>query len=166
MRVNALAKLLNVNKDDLNVFVAKADGDCFYECIKHVLDIDIQILRNLVALQFTEEIYDNYKAICDFSDDLMWIRRCKSLYEAKSLLQLKKLVWADEYALKVIVETYSLTLFIINEGNRDSSTSFDRIGNGQTHIILNRTRRQHYNLIKFVTDVSPIVYDQFVHRNI
>lgn len=166
MRINELAKLLNIDKGDFTVLVAKADGDCLYECIKHDLNVDIQELRNLVSSQFTEEIYENYKAICDFSDDLLWIRRCKSVDEAKTLLKIPKLVWADEFAIKIIIETFPITLFIINEGNRDSSTSFDRIGDGNKHILLNRTRRQHYNLIRLNDNINSIVYDQFVQRNI
>lgn len=171
MRENALAKLLNISKDQISIFVAKADGDCLYACISKVIDnVTINEMRNIVANNLTQEIYDTYKAICEFSDELIWIRRCKCLEDAKELLRIQKLVWADEFAIKTIIESFDITLFVINEGNRESSTSYDRIGFGSIHIILNRTRRSHYNLITFTPNINDeermLIYNEFTQRMI
>ena len=170
MRTNELARLLNIHKDKIDLYVAEADGDCFYSCIKkYIVDITTNDLRHLVASSFKQDIYDTYKAICDFSEDVSWIKRCKTLEQARELIQLPRIVWGDEFALKTIIDTYDLTLFIINEGNRDSNISFDRIGYGNNHIILNRTRRSHYNLITLRnTNDEEIqqIHNQFIQRNI
>lgn len=167
MRTNELSRLLNIHKDKIDLYVAAADGDCFYSCIKKVIDVSIDDLRCLVASSFTEDIYDTYKALCDFYDDLSWIKRCKSLDQARELVSIPKLVWADEHAIKAVIDTYDITLLIINEGNRESKTSMDRIGYGHNHIILNRTRRSHYNLITLQnTNDEEIqqIHQQFVQR--
>jgi hypothetical protein len=97
--------------------IPKAEGSLIEDALSKWPEqsaIDLLLLK-VRAPNFVKEVWArrHYKAICDFSDDLMWIRSCKSLDDAKSLLQLKKLVWADEYALKVIIETYSLICICI-----------------------------------------------------
>jgi len=167
MRTKELAQLLNIDKDKIDLYVAEADGDCFYNCVSKVNGVCVNDLRYLVASSFTEDIYDTYKAICDFSDDVSWIKRCKSLDQAKELLRISKLVWADEFAIKNVIDTYDITLLIINEGNRDSTTSMDRIGFGNNYIILNRTRRSHYNLITLQNTTNEEIqqiHQQFVQR--
>ena len=47
--------------------------------------------------------------------------------------------------------------------------SLVKLGNGKTKIILNRTRREHYNLIHFNSNNEEQItnfYNQFVHQNI
>lgn len=171
MREKELAKMLNIEKEKIKCIVANADGDCFYQCMSIVLNLSTQELRNIVSQNFTEDIYQTYKAICDYADDLIWIRRCKSIDEAKELLAIPKLVWADEFTLKVFVQYFDMTLYIINEGKgRGSTHSFNKVGNGnQHHIILNRTRREHYNLIYFNSDneeETSAFYNQFMNQNI
>ena len=117
MREKELCKILNVDKDLIKCIVVNADGDCFYHCISQIVNVSIQELRNIVASMFTDNIYEDYKATCQFSDELIWIRRCKNVNEAKELLSIPKLVWADEFALSVIIQHFDLTLYIINEGN-------------------------------------------------
>ncbi|GMH81497.1 hypothetical protein TrVE_jg13932 [Triparma verrucosa] len=146
-----------------------ANGDCFFKCISTcVADHTVKELRAMVADALTQETFDMMK--------MMWsakqsgyehMRKCEDL-EGLKVLTLKSgaeegyTVWAETFAIQIISNKLNLVVLILDEEvrGRDNPDRFIAIrpeaaeggeggdvGRDLKYILLQRTRRQHFNLI-------------------
>ena len=161
MRKDALAALLGLAAADFEIRVENASGDCFYLCVVHSLPeqvLSVASLRDVVASGLSVEAFADLQAVCFAVPGYEWVSG-KTLEEARSELRKAEKVWADECAIKTIVDSLGLCLLVVNEGGRGSGgkASLDRIGDPEGEIVvLNRTRREHYNLVVLGEGVDKV----------
>ena len=149
-RTATLKKLLG---DDWSLEFVDADGDCFFACVSKAFDGDptTQQLRDVVADACDDETLESFRAAraagledYDFVDD------CADLDALRARLRVPGgaagCVWADDFALRTIAATQQVGFAILDESARGAGR-FVVIDPQNIMIILQRTRRQHYNLI-------------------
>ena len=149
-RTATLKKLLG---DDWSLEFVDADGDCFFACVSKAFDGDptTQELRDIVADACDDGTLESFRAAraagledYDFVDD------CEDLDALRARLRVPGgaagCVWADDFALRTIAAHQKVGFAILDEAARGAGR-FVVIDPQNIMIILQRTRRQHYNLI-------------------
>ena len=149
-RTATLKKLLG---DDWSLEFVDADGDCFFACVSKAFDGDptTQELRDTVADACDDETLESFRAAraagledYDFVDD------CDDLDALRARLRVPGgaagCVWADDFALRTIAAHQKVGFAILDEAARGAGR-FVVIDPQNIMIVLQRTRRQHYNLI-------------------
>ena len=146
----------SLNRDTaFEVVAIKADGDCLYDCVARCLGAGTTVtdLRDFVAGGISEETYERYKAVSCMSG-YEWVTRMESIDELKAAVREPRTVWADEHALEMIGASLCRLLILDDEGLVHESKyakvgNFDETGENLPILLVNRTRRQHFNLVTY-----------------
>jgi hypothetical protein len=158
---------------DWCVRTLRAEGDCFYLGIQHGLtsEYSVTALRSIVADSLNDNTWEFYQNIKDCSPDYAWVNSCATKEAAKELIVMdvssakrakKNVVWADDFAVQTISNVLKLVICVCNhEAKRESSKYLvisPEVIEGQSSdisfldyevVVLQRTRRSHYNLIEY-----------------
>lgn len=142
----------SLNRDaDFDVVTIKADGDCLYDCVARALGegVTITYLRDFVADGVSQEMFERYKAV-SCMPGYEWVIRMNDLEELKAAIREPRTVWADENALEVIGASLCRLLVLDDEGLIHES-KYVKVGDFRADdlpiVLVNRTRRQHFNLV-------------------
>ena len=145
----------------------KADGDCFYRCVSTALGSQgaptpapsVSSLRSLVSTFITQDTFDMMRYMWEAQQaGYEHMRRCKSLEDLKAMTSRQAsdggyIVWAESHAVQVVANEERLVFLIMNEEvkGRNNPSRFIAIrpekSRADKFLILQRTRRAHYNLI-------------------
>jgi hypothetical protein len=170
----------NLGLPTLTLRVVPANGDCFYTCLSLALGEPhtVQSLRQAVSDAIDEDQLDMFRMAYDAQvPGYEFMRRTRTLEALKSLIlikgsdtQSKLCVWAESFAIQTLATHLRATLLIYDEESRGDSR-FVRISpalpsssssspiptpTSPVHILFQRTRRSHYNLI---TDNGGLAID-------
>lgn len=178
----------------------EAEGDCMYSSIVAAMSSDneeeesgseklFQVLnepqlRGVVAKGVTDEVLKQYA--CDFERGMAhseFMSGVKSLEDLRRQIEMPRLVWGDSYALAelachldIIFLLWSEPLVPLRRYNSGypfvsiPAPPVSRDNKQLRYIMLQHTRREHYNLITFdqkavfrYTDLPPIVIERWSH---
>ena len=149
-RTATLKKLLG---DDWSLEFVDADGDCFFACVSKAFDGDptTQELRDVVADACDDETLESFRAARAAGlEDYDFVDECEDLDALRARLRVPGgaagCVWADDFALRTIAAHQKVGFAILDEAARGAGR-FVVIDPQNIMIVLQRTRRQHYNLI-------------------
>ena len=136
-----------------SVVVAPANGDCFFHCLCEALGNEaasIAGLRGLVADACDAETLELFRVAraagvphyeyVDAVDDVAALRARLRATGADR-------VWADDHAVQTLAAAFGVAVLVVDESARPPRfaavlpDAFDRC------VVLQRTRRQHYNLL-------------------
>lgn len=148
------ATLRKVLGEDWTLQFVPADGDCFFAGVSKALggEPTTQQLRDDVADACDDDTLDSLRATraaglpeYDYIDD------CDDLDALRDRLRVPggkaRCIWADDFAIRTIAAIQCVGIAILDESARGAGR-FVAIGAGAAQVIvLQRTRRQHYNLV-------------------
>jgi hypothetical protein len=134
--------------------------------------LSIEDLRAIVADKVTEEQLSTYKIYAECGiRGYEFIHRIHSVEDLKEKIKIasefilksiilstypeslpaskKKndVIWADAFAVQTLSDYFHVSFLIINEGRQISTTIIKPEQNNEKFIILELTRREHYNLV-------------------
>jgi len=150
----AIRRLLG--SPDWSIRVVEANGDCFYAAVAHARgdgETTARSLRDAVADALDEDARDALLAArLAGLDEFAYVDDCEDLDALKARLRrpggAPQCVWADDYAVRTVATREALGVLIIDEAARAAGRfvsvlpeTFARV------VVLQRTRRQHYNLL-------------------
>lgn len=136
----------------------------------------ILALRHVVSDNLTHEVFRLFKMYCDAGlPDFDYMRHIQTIRRLKELMVVKgktagagHCIWANEFEMRVVAKALGLSILIIDDQGRgngrfvvlddterttSSHSPFRRIETDEDamkkhlFVILQRTRRQHYNLV-------------------
>jgi hypothetical protein len=174
-RSSSIAPLLALPQSTVSVESIKANGDCFYSAVVRALGEGaghtVKSLRQTVADRCSQDTFDTMRSLCAAGlDDFRHMRSIPSLEEMKRRLGrtarqagIQNVLWADEFAVQTVADAHRLT-FLVASDARGRGRGRSRSGHGHEfitvrpsggadapparHVLLHRTRRAHYNLIR------------------
>ena len=132
---------------------------------RHTSASAVQALRNVAAEAVDQSIYDNFKYFQQAGlDDYAFMKRCSSVEDLREALResglqvgLSDCIWANEFEISKVATRLRTTMLILDlaaSGNNRFVTISPQEDGGQAEgesepkfVILQRTRRQHYNLV-------------------
>jgi len=151
---------------NLQLRVLPANGDCLYIAIATALhgvgtqNHTVSSLRNLVSDTVDEETFQSFNIAnsagltgYEFMSSTRTLEALKSRLIIKGTDANGKLcIWAEDFAIRTIVNALGITLCIFDEQARDTSSRFCAIrpeveGDWEGVVVVQRSRRSHYNLI-------------------
>jgi len=184
--------------DEFSIQYIKPTGDCLYDCLVegfrssgHEItlmegvvpepgDTDIQALRRTVSGAVSDEDFANFQLFFEAGlPDFVFMRRCKTVQDIKDRLLVTgkgagagQCLWANEFEIGVLCRILKLTCLIVDMQARDLNSRFISVSpcdvKSTWFIILQRTRREHYNLIKYrdngvvrIEDLSQEIKDKW-----
>ncbi|GMI50886.1 hypothetical protein ScalyP_jg3946 [Parmales sp. scaly parma] len=177
-RVRALQE--EFDDDSLCLIHVEPDGDCFYDCVAQCLNCDstsnnnsssshhsIQTLRDTVASETTIDQLELFNIANNAGlEGYEFMNTNPALPLLQAMLRLKKQVYADEFAIRTISRVYEVVILILDEetqkrkrGQSQSNADNrfvaidDTSLNSPRFMVLQRTRRQHFNLMKFASQI-------------
>lgn len=154
MRTKQLRRALEC--ECVSVRSVPADGDCFYRalCLASAVDgASVSDLRALVAESYDEEKFQCLKLYASILPGMFtWVRKCKDLIALQQRVKIDKRVWADDYAIQSLCDHYRLMILIYDEAADKETSKYVSIrpisySDDTRTVVLNRTKREHYNLI-------------------
>jgi len=170
-RSGSIAALLG--DPELRVQAVAPSGDCFYEAIGIALasvgegvgeqegETATAALRRLVAEEVDQEVFDNFMAfhlagLHDFS----FMKRMRCVEDLKDRLQVSgkagagagHCMWANEWEIGVVCRKLALTCLVVDQQAKDPDHRFVKVGEPAEgrqwrYVMLQRSRREHYNLL-------------------
>ena len=119
----SLGRLLDFSA--IEVFSVASNGDCLYRCVLQAAlrepdlgSLNVRALRKVVADAVDESTFAVVK--CASFDDAL-IRNCANVKDYKKLQQVEgaragagKCLWASDFAIHTIANTFCLAFFIVN----------------------------------------------------
>ena len=167
---------------ELRVRAIKPNGDCFYEaisaaftimtedvrqCEKIVVeegDSQAMALRRTAAVSVDEETFSKF-SMCHLAglSDFHFMKRIRTVEDLRQRLLVSGVgagaghcLWANEYEMGVVSSALGLVCLIIDQQARLETSRYVKLGQeedtDQRFIILQRSRREHYNLIYSQSD--------------
>ena len=161
-RSASLSSLLSL--PSLKLISIAADGDCFYKAIATALGDPhtVSSLRALVSSKLSDDQFSMFQLAYDAQvAGYEFMRRVRSLEALKSLFLVEgtdggggHCVWAEGFGVQTVVDEVGVILCVVDEEARAREDRFvvmrpeggEEVGKGGV-IVLQRTRRSHYNLI-------------------
>ena len=175
---------------ELRVRAIKPNGDCFYEaisaaftmmtedvrqCPKIVVeegDSQAMALRRTAAVSVDEETLSKF-SMCHLAglSDFHFMKRIRTVEDLRQRLLVSGVgagaghcLWANEYEMGVVSSALGLVCLIIDQQARLETSRYVKLGQeedtDQRFIILQRSRREHYNLIYSQSDNQLSVFSK------
>ena len=153
------SKIQRLLGPDWSIKFMKADGDCYYAAISAALENDftVQALRDVVADACTEETLAMMRLAqqtgCGSYDHL---RKIDDVEELKRRIRVTggntsagQCVWACDFSIQTVAEHLGLAVLILDEAAPWGSQYVSILPDAPPDrvVCLQRTRRQHYNLL-------------------
>lgn len=173
---------------EIRVKAIKPNGDCFYEAISAAFammsedvrecdrivaeegDSEAMALRRTAAMSVDCEVYDMFTMYHQAGlSDFNFMRRIRSLEDLRQRLLVAGLgagaghcLWANEYEIGVVCSALGVVCLIIDLQARQETSRYVKLGQqtAQRFIILQRSRREHYNLIYTQSDQPLAIFSQ------
>ena len=134
-------------------------------------DSESMALRRTAAMAVSDETFQTFKMFLEAGlPDFNFMKRCKRSEDLKNRLLVSgketsagMCIWANEFEMEVICSALNIVCLVIDFQARDSNNRFVSVGkndniisDGETpkFVILQRTRREHYNLVYAQTDTT------------
>ena len=171
---------------EVRVKAIKPNGDCFYEAIsaafmmmsedvRECSDIIVEegdsgamSLRRTAAMSVDEDVFDSFNmyhlaGLSDFN----FMRRIRTVEDLRDRLLVSGVgagaghcLWANEYEIGVVSSALDVTCLIIDQQARQETSRYVKLGKATSErfIILQRSRREHYNLIYTQSNESLAIF--------
>ncbi|XP_023322549.1 uncharacterized protein LOC111696962 [Eurytemora carolleeae] len=177
-RKSSLNQIFEV-ENEYSIQFIKASGDCLYDCLVEGFrslnleieefpgvinlpgDSDIQALRRTVSENITDEDFANFQeffaaGLSDFS----FMKRCREKQDLQDRMLVcgkgagaGHCIWANEFEIGVLCNKLGLSCLIVDMQASSLDSRFISVqpssSESEWFILLQRTRREHYNLIKY-----------------
>ena len=175
---------------EIRVRAIKPNGDCFYEaisaafammsedvrqCKKIVVeegDSQAMALRRTAAVSVDEETFSKF-SMCHLAglSDFHFMKRIRTVEDLRQRLLVSGVgagaghcLWANEYEMGVVSSALGVVCLIIDQQAKQEASRYVKLGQegegGQRFIILQRSRREHYNLIYVQSDNQLSVFSK------
>ena len=132
-------------------------------------DSESMALRRTAAMAVSDETFQTFIMFHEAGlPDFTFMKRCKTSEDLKNRLLVSgketsagMCIWANEFEMGVICSALNIVCLIIDFQARDSNNRFVSVGKNDNtsdetpkFVILQRTRREHYNLVYAQTDTT------------
>ena len=175
---------------EIRVRAIKPNGDCFYEaisaafammsedvrqCKKIVVeegDSQAMALRRTAAASVDDETFSQF-SMCHLAglSDFHFMKRIRTVEDLRERLLVSGLgagaghcLWANEYEMGAVSSALGLVCLIIDQQASQQSSRYVKLGEereaDQRFVILQRSRREHYNLIYAQSDQQLSVFSK------
>mmetsp|Transcript_13278 Transcript_13278/g.43260 ORF Transcript_13278/g.43260 Transcript_13278/m.43260 type:complete len:264 (-) Transcript_13278:84-875(-) len=154
-----------LGSEKFSVDVVPADGDCFYTAMSHALSdrdvITVRTLRERVSQAVDGETLACFKVAYDAGvAGFEFMRRCKDLPSVRARLAktsedvgVGQCVWANDFEIRTTATLSRCAILIWDMEARQQKNAFlyfqPESSAPVRFVMLQRTRREHYNLITF-----------------
>ena len=173
---------------EVRVKAIKPSGDCFYEAIAVAFtmmsedvrdcseivaeeaDSGAMALRRTAAMSVDREVFDTFNMYHQAGlADFHFMRRIRTEADLRQRLLVTgegagagHCLWANEYEMVVVCSALGVTCLIIDQQARQESHRYVKLGkeNCQRFIILQRSRREHYNLVYSQSDEPLSIFSR------
>ena len=152
-------------------------GDCLFQCFAEAFAVegrDVLVhpgvaaeegddasaaLRRTCAAALDDDAMEQFKMFCDAGlPDFNFVRKCMTLADLQAAMLVAgrdngsgKCIWAGEFEIATLCSVLRLSCLILDLEARSLTSRYvavhPRDGVAHTCMILQRTRRQHYNLV-------------------
>ena len=176
-RSGQIQKLLG---PECSIDFVQPTGDCFYDCVGKAIGLPTQDLREKVALVCDEETFGLFStAFSAMVSGYEFMRRVRGVEELRSRLRVSgrdagagHCIWAESFAIQTVATELSIGVLILDEEVSRRSPESSRyvkilpeprageaLRTASSFVCLQRTRRQHFNLIEFraTPSSSPVI---------
>jgi len=159
------------------------NGDCFFLAVEASLNnstihTSVPRMRQIISNNISEDTLETYKIYHQSGiPGYEFMSRVETLDQLKEIMNESgrdtgpgNCVWADVFAIQTLSNEYNIIFLIINEDTRTSPTVISPENNEdqKRYVILQLTRRGHYNLIGynkkwcfFENELPPVVEEKF-----
>ena len=174
---------------EIRVRAIKPNGDCFYEaisaafammtedvrqCKKIVVeegDSQAMALRRTAAASVDEEVFNKF-SMCHLAglSDFHFMKRIRTVEDLRQRLLVSgqgagagHCLWANEYEMGVVSSALGVVWLILDQQARQESSRYVKLGEereDQRFVILQRSRREHYNLVYSQSDQQLSVFSR------
>ena len=174
---------------EIRVRAIKPNGDCFYEaisaafammtedvrqCKKIVVeegDSQAMALRRTAAASVDEEVFNKF-SMCHLAGlaDFHFMKRIRTVEDLRQRLLVSgqgagagHCLWANEYEMGVVSSALGVVWLILDQQARQESSRYVKLGEereDQRFVILQRSRREHYNLVYSQSDQQLSVFSR------
>mmetsp|Transcript_26417 Transcript_26417/g.33275 ORF Transcript_26417/g.33275 Transcript_26417/m.33275 type:complete len:387 (-) Transcript_26417:99-1259(-) len=170
--IERVARTVQVQKafesNEFSVEIVPADGDCWYNCIARALGSDgseehtISTLRERIAEEVSDETVQIFRIAHDAGlPGYEFMRRATNAETVRGRMRLTsrqvgsgRVLWANDFEVRTTANVFRCVLLLYDMEARKMN-SFIRIepevtlGQPSRFIVLQRTKRQHYNLVLY-----------------
>ena len=175
---------------EIRVRAIKPNGDCFYEAISAAFtmmtedvrqcqeivveegDSQAMALRRTAAVSVDEETFSKF-SMCHLAglSDFTFMKRIRTVEDLRQRLLVSgqgagagHCLWANEYEMGVVSSALGVVWLILDQQARQESSRYVKLGEereaGQRFVILQRSRREHYNLVYSQSDQQLSVFSK------
>ena len=174
---------------EIRVRAIKPNGDCFYEAIsaaftmmtedvrqcKNIVveegDSQAMALRRTAAASVDEEVFNQF-SMCHLAglSDFHFMKRIRTVEDLRQRLLVSgqgagagHCLWANEYEMGVVSSALGVVWLILDQQARQESSRYVKLGEereDQRFVILQRSRREHYNLVYSQSDQQLSVFSR------